>query len=482
MTWGGGVLALAVAVLLFTRFGIDGNLSRDEAIYSYGGQQLADGVPVYLGIFDPKPPLPTFLTALGVLAGRALGADELHAMRVEFLLFALLTVAAIYVLGLWLWRSPLAALVGAVTFASFQGFAVDALGGPDAKTPGVLLSVVALALLVRRRWFWGAFAGSLAFLDWQPLGIYVLAAVVAALLVTGADEARWRRGARAAAGAAIPVAATVLYLAIAGGLLQFAQASFKFPATGLERTPETFGYRLQHIADVVGESYGDTRILFWGGLVLLAGVLGWRLRSDRVPAALVLGTLLGFVALTLSDFQGYPDPYPLLPYAALGIGGAVAVLERRRFVPVVALAATAVLVALSVHWYSVEPGKVPPLALERSYAARIKQFFRPGDRLYALGDPTLLVLTGMRNPTRYIYLGSGVDEWAISHRFKSLAGWQREIQSVDPPLIVMNTWKSPLALQMRSWLKRTYGPVTTVGTWRLWVKPALRARAARAGI
>jgi hypothetical protein len=482
VTWGAGLLALAVAVLLFTRFGIDGNLSRDEAIYSYGGQQLADGVPVYLGIFDPKPPLPTFLTALAVLAARVLGADELQAMRVEFLLFALLTVVAIYVLGLSLWRSPLAALVGAVTFASFQGFAVDALGGPDAKTPGVLLSVLALALLVRRRWFWGGFAGSLALLDWQPLGIYALAAVVAALLVSDPDVARWRRGALAAAGAAIPMAATLLFLAIDGGLLQFAQASVKFPATGLERTPESFIDRLQHIATVVGQSYSDTRILLYGGLVLLAVVLAPRLRSDRLPAALVLGTQLCFTALTLYDFQGYPDLYPLLPYAALGIGGAVAVLDRRRFVPALALGATAVLVGLSVHWYSTAPTKLPQLALERSYAARIKQFFRPGDRLYSLGDPTLLVLTGLRNPTRYVYLGSGVANWAITHKFGSLAGWQREIRRADPPLIFMNTWNSPRASRMRSWLKRTYGPVTTVGRWRFWVKPALRARAARAGI
>src|SRR3954452_16898277 len=83
LAWGGGALALIVAALLFTQFSIEGNLSRDEAIYSYGGQQLADGVPVYQAIFDPKPPLPTFLTALGVASGRAAGVDELYAMRYE---------------------------------------------------------------------------------------------------------------------------------------------------------------------------------------------------------------------------------------------------------------------------------------------------------------------------------------------------------------------------------------------------------------
>src|SRR3954468_13911788 len=116
LAWGGGALALIVAALLFTQFSIEGNLSRDEAIYSYGGQQLVDGVPVYKGIFDPKPPLPTFLTALGVGAGRTAGVDELYAMRYEFLLFSLLTVGAIYLLGLRLWRSPLAALASALTF------------------------------------------------------------------------------------------------------------------------------------------------------------------------------------------------------------------------------------------------------------------------------------------------------------------------------------------------------------------------------
>src|SRR3954463_13899705 len=43
IAWGGGVLALLVGILLFTRFSISGNLWRDEAIYAYGGQQLAGG-------------------------------------------------------------------------------------------------------------------------------------------------------------------------------------------------------------------------------------------------------------------------------------------------------------------------------------------------------------------------------------------------------------------------------------------------------
>src|SRR4051794_221630 len=213
---GGGAVALVIAIVLFTRFSLGDNFWRDEAIYAYGGQQLADGVPVYSGIFDPKPPLPTFLNALGVLSARAVDKNDLTAMRAEFFVFALLAVVAVYVLGLGLWRSPLAALAGAGTVASFQGFAQDALGGPGPKTPGILLMAVSLALLVRRRWFLAGIAGSLAFLDWQPLGICAAAAVVGALLVS--EESRLRRALIALAGVAIPLAATVVFLLIDGGL------------------------------------------------------------------------------------------------------------------------------------------------------------------------------------------------------------------------------------------------------------------------
>src|SRR3954451_24030993 len=324
---GGGVLALAIAIVLYTRFSINDNFWRDEAIYAYGGQQLADGVPVYSGIFDPKPPLPTFLNALGVVSARAIDKNDLTAMRAEFFVFALLAVVAVYVLGLWLWRSPLAALAGAVTFASFQGFAQDALGGPDAKTPGILLMVVSLALLVRRRWFLAGIAGSLAVLDWQPLGICAAAAVVGALLVNEPEEeTRWKRGGRALGGVAIPLAATGLFLLIDGGLSRFIDARFTLPATGLRRGHVTLGGNIDTIVRVVNQHYGHTRVLFWGGLVLLVAVLtAWLVRGrSRVPALVVLGTLAAFVAASVYDFQGYPDLYPLLPYAGIGIGGAVA--------------------------------------------------------------------------------------------------------------------------------------------------------------
>jgi hypothetical protein len=257
-------------------------------------------VPFYASIFDQKTPGAAFLAALGDALG---GFDGI---RIAFFVCACLTVVAVYFLALDLWGSVLAAVVAAVAFASFRGFAADALAGPDAKTPGILLAVLSMLAMGRRRWFWAGLCGSLAFLVWQPLGIYAALAVVV--------SRRWRT----AAGVALPLVVTAAYFWGAGALGDFVQAAFAFPVEGLHRTPETIGQRLGHIAAVVHDHYAGAVVQFWAGLALAAILAAWR-RVWVVLASLV--AIAGFSAL---DFQGYPDLYPLLPYAALGLGGAVA--------------------------------------------------------------------------------------------------------------------------------------------------------------
>src|SRR3954447_23441913 len=145
--WAGAVLALAVAVALFTRFSFDDTMRRDEAIYAYGGEELGAGMPLFHGIFDRKTPIAQALAGAAAALAPGRGVGDVHAIRLAFFATACLSVVAVYWLGLALWASPLAALLGAAVFASFRAFALDAVGGPDAKTPGILFAVVALALL-----------------------------------------------------------------------------------------------------------------------------------------------------------------------------------------------------------------------------------------------------------------------------------------------------------------------------------------------
>src|SRR5205085_272400 len=322
--WLGALFSLVVAVVLFTRFNIDARISRDQAIFAYGAQQLIKGVPYYQSIFDAKTPLGPMLAGLAAGIAKIVGANDLDAMRIAFFLFAWAAVLGVYLLALRLWGSVLAAVVSAVAFASLRGFATEALGGPDVKTAGVTFSVFGMLLLVARRWFWAGVMGGLAFLVWQPFGIYALVAVLAAF-VTEDREGRWRASGRAAAGAVVPVLAMTAYFWIAGALSRFVDAALTFPFEGVQRGHETLTTRFDHVVTVVNESYPALHsTLFWGGLAAL--VVLTVLAVVREPSGLresvrnplvcaVMASLIPFALYTATDFQGYPDLYPYLAYA-----------------------------------------------------------------------------------------------------------------------------------------------------------------------
>jgi hypothetical protein len=47
----------------------------------------------------------------------------------------------------------------------------------------------------------------------------------------------------------------------------------------------------------------------------------------------------------------------------------------------------------------------------------VERLLNPGEHFEAFGDPLSLVLTGTRDPTRFVYLSEGVGDWAVRHAF-----------------------------------------------------------------
>jgi hypothetical protein len=485
--------ALGVALVLFTRWSTDASMTRDEAIYVYAGQQLIHGVPPYASIFDPKTPGASLLTGLAAAAARLGHWDDLHSMRLLYFAFSCLTVVAVYLLGSLLWQSPLAGIAAAVVFASFKGFAVDAMTGPDAKTPGILMGVLCLALLVRGKWFSAALAGSSAFLVWQPLGIYAAVAVVSAAFIPATGERR-RAALWAAAGAVIPVLLVAGYFVLAGALDKFLQATFVFPTSGISRPPETLGHRLGVIANIVSESY---EVYFWVVLILLAAVVAWHLAGGRAESRtalrhpLVWAVVPTWLALTLFsawDFQGPPDLYPLLPYAALGFGGTAAVVAGRFSRPKVnrSIVAAVLCSALALTVYSAmnfgsEGANETGLMGQLQTACTIDRTVGPQGTLMSLGDPRPLALTRRRSPSRFIYLGSGIGKWHVSQLPGHLSGWEREIRAANPTVIVVKGWHSTLRYRIETWLASVYEPAK-IGTTQLYLAPDVARSAASRGV
>ncbi|MDQ1616953.1 MAG: hypothetical protein QOJ60_2892 [Actinomycetota bacterium] len=489
--------ALGVALVLFTRWSTEAGMTRDEAIYVYAGQQLIHGIPPYSSIFDPKTPGASLLTGLAAAAARLGHWDDLHSMRLLFFAFACLTVVAVYLLASMLWRSQLAGIAAAVVFASFKGFAVDAMTGPDAKTPGILMAVLCLALLVRGKWFSAGLAGSLAFLVWQPLGIYAAVAVAGAAFIPATGERR-RAVLRAAAGAVIPVLLVAGYFVLVGALGNFLQATVVFPTSGIARPPESLGDRLRVIADIVSVYY---EVYFWVGLILLAAVVAWHLAVGRTEPRtalrhpLVWAVLPTWLALTLfsaSDFQGPPDLYPLLPYAALGFGGTAAVLADRfsrpkvnRSIVAAVLACALALTVVSAITFGTQGAKAIGLTRQLETACTIDRTVGPHGTLMSLGDPRPLAMTHRHSPSRFIYLGSGIAKWHVSQLPGHLRGWERDIRAANPTVIVVKGWQStlhpPLRYQMETWLASVYQPAR-IGSTQLYLAPGAAGLAASRGV
>jgi len=82
-----GLLLTANSVVVFYQYGLNGALNPDCAIYMYSGQQMVQGVPPYLSIFDVKGPgAPVFMGIVAIMADR-IGVDELYLTRLVFAAF-----------------------------------------------------------------------------------------------------------------------------------------------------------------------------------------------------------------------------------------------------------------------------------------------------------------------------------------------------------------------------------------------------------
>jgi hypothetical protein len=499
-----GTLALAgafgstiIAVLLFVRWGINGRLSRDEAIYTYGGQQLAHGVAPYASIFDAKSPGATMVAGASAAVGHLFGRDDIYFIRLGFFLLSLLTVVAVYTLAVWLWRSVTAGVVAAVVFAAFTGFAEDALSGPDAKTPGIAAVVFAMWLACRRKWFWSGIACGLGFLVWQPLVFYPVVITLVAVLTSEAGQRR-RAFLATALGVVLPVAVVSVYFVIAGAFGKFVEAAFVFPLSGLKRTPESFGERFTRVAGVVHGAYGVSGALLWIGMAALIGIAVLRLMRARPRwrsvladplVCIILFTLATQLLYAIDDFQGYPDVYPLLPYGALGMGGLAAVVVAalrsdagRNVATSAVLGATLVLAALSWVWFGDDPANHNLLRDERADTCAVQWMAEPSGRIYTLGDPTALVILHRRNPDRFIYLGSGVARWRIKHTTGGFAAWTAKIQAAQPDVVVVAGWHDRVRPRMTHWLRQAGYTQRFVGPWETFLTASALEAAQEHGV
>ncbi len=481
-----GWLALATVFLLsafvYWMGGSEGRLNHDDAIFLYGGQSIARGTPVYVGVFDHKGPLGQMVCAVGVTLADMLGRDGIATTRWLFLGIASATATGVFALSRRLFGSNIQALVTAACFVSFWGFGAHAFSGTRPKMLMTMFEVFALLFLARRNWFLTGFTGTLAAFTWQPTGLFVIAAFAIAALREGSNRDRFRAARRVALGGLVPTVVLLSHAAMNGALGEFLDGCFVFNLAYLEN-PSSLRRQIASMMTILVYNGMGIPTLF--GLLGIGMLYAWRIRESgwrrlvRDPFACLLFTFPLPVAWSLLDFQQYPDFFVFLPYVALSLGwllscgarGVADALElsgRRRKLLLVAPALVLAVFSAATYRFARNRGLIE----QRAQARHFERVY--GDAtIAAIGVPEAPVLLDRENIARYSFIMRGIRDYIQAKESGGFAGWLRAIDAARPDVVIVDeTYPERLgtfAGDWKSWLER-YERAEPIGDWSIFVK------------
>lgn len=466
-----------VSLVVYALHGFDGVLKRDLGVYLYGAQRFLAGDPPYVGILNRAGPLAHVLPAVGIWVGRQVGVGDIHAARYLYLLLSVACVCLVHVLARDLYTSRLVGVVAATAFLGFQGFLEMATYGPREKTPMVLFLLVSLVALLHRRWATAGVFVALATLTWQPV-FFVLAAT--GLVAIGlARSGRRLAVLRVVVGGAVTSAVVLVYYATHHALHTFFEGfvliNARYTTQRGATSSETWG--------LLKEGYGASVWLILIGLVALpvVSVLAVRpaLRTrDAVPVttvALGAGWLVG-AGWSAIAFNGYPDLFEMLPFAALGLGGIVAACLGRARPRVGARASAAVAIGLAVALVAFATvtsvtTRSDTLLTQRASVAAVLAHAPPNATILSVEAPEALVLAHRRNPTAVQMFSNGFSRYVDDTWPGGLQGYADWVRRTRPDLIAVHQglapgWLTPV-------LSQDYRRVGRGPTFAWWASTAL---------
>lgn len=467
-------LSCAVAIVVYLLHGFDGVLTRDVAVYTYGGQQVAEGVAPYVSILNRAGPLAHLIPGVAATVSRAVGFDDILGIRVLFMLISIACVGLVYLLGRDLFRSRLAGLATAAALLCFHGFIQYATYGPREKTAMVMFLLAALLAMAHQRWLTTGVFVALGTLTWQPVFFAAIAGIVVAVLL-GVPTGRLKALGRVAVGGLVPSLLTVGAYAVTGHLRVFLDDFVLINARYThQRSMLDKGGARSWDNMIVGYGW-STWVIVVGSvalIVLTVVALAQREgRRDPLTAGLV-GAGVAFLAgllWSVRAFDSWPDAFVLLPGAALGIGGIAALVRqwvRARAAVAATLAWAVATTAMSASFALDTRNDV--LDDQRESVDTVLGVLPPGSRILSIEAPQPLALAHMRNLSRYQLFGNGLIDYLEDTWPGGVQGYADWIAHRKPTLIAAGGGQLP------EWLAPTlegdYRRIGRVPGWAWYVR------------
>ncbi len=446
------VFVLAAAYLLSFR-PFERPVVLDPATWDYMSLALGDGMVPYRDVFLHKTPGALFCGAAGASLARASSIEPIHGVHAVFLLFGALAPAVLFYGCRRAGHTVVTSCSAAAWLLAFDQWSLAAIEGARPKVATTAFGLMALSA-ARRRPVSSGVLGSISLLCWQPGLVFLAAAVLQRLRgVTrevGRGAALLRATTPVAAGAALPIAALLGFLAWQGALADFWRDTVIF---NLHYVSINARGPLETIARVW------TLISKWNALELLLlvpAVVGVSFLDRRFPDGLAVATLL-YAALVFVSVQAWPDTILLGPglAATLAVGLSAA---GRRYLGTLGPAAVLVtgLVAMATPRSS---RFFPPVTLaeqRESYRA-LAADLAPSDRVFVVSAPEFLIHTGRHNTLPWPYMWFGVDRFAAGSPGDGFDAVLRRLEEADPRLMVVcRRWGGPLRKSFEAWASTRY--------------------------
>jgi len=480
------VFVISIAVLLAWRLLYQAE-GGDSAIWDYVAQSILRGQIPYKDVVEIKGPLSAYLSAIAMLLGKSVGLRDVLAVRfMQVVLAGLLSSVTFLVTEAYLRRRVTALIASLWALMSFH-FVSWTEGGTQPKLTMILFGMLTLLLIAKDKPFWAGCCSMLSCLCWQPGLLFTGIGV----LMFSRYLTSWRdlRALKVLAGAAAPLAVTVLYFYGVGALKDFwiwtVAYNFEvYARVGLRDAGDTFTHiwvvldRVFKI-DVVWLALGAIGLLLFGARQLRVRLTKkGSLSPDLFRDATLIAPVV-YVAFCLINLQSGPDLIPLFPFIGMFAGWLITeVSDRLTPVGVVArnpalgrtvqlLPALALLLVCMVAVVRAARSTLdgPTLEYQDQQLRTVTDLIGPDDKIYVHGSVELLLLLNRPNLNPYIMWDHGKASYVVAKNYGgSLDAMIDAIEAEAPKLVALSRLKRiPEGAALERWVENHYDRVPMSG-------------------
>ena len=434
----------------------------DSAVYDYMAQSIVRGQIPYRDAIDSKGPGSLYLSALVMVIGKALGLQDILAVRLFYVLLVGALCAITYVVALCYLRSLIAAIIAfSIPLLSPQ-FAEMMVEGTRPKLPMILFGMITLLCIAKDKPVWAGVFSMLSCLCWQP----GLAFAGVAVLMFSRYLTSWRdmRAVKVLAGAAVPLAIVLGYFYFVGALgdLWTWTVHYNYSVYMPEaKVPASVALaQVWRLASRAMEANIIWVKLSMIGLIVYAMERLWRRLkereivavSDLFKDAILIPPMIHF-GFCVINWQGEEGLIPFFPFIGIFAGYLVVTIVRLvRAIPLIKRNLLAVrlielapivpllLILLSVinhaRRYELEPGQT--LQDQGEAFKAVSDILGPNDKIYVHGTLELLVLLNRPNMNSYIFLPYGKDDYIGSQLPDGFKTILDEMEAQAPKVIALS--------------------------------------------